>query len=566
VTLATSRAAQCLALFAAPFVHEDVALVMAGTFIQQFELAAMVAFLCLYAGVVASDIAVFALGRAARRVPWLERHLDSPRVHAVGRQLARNRAFAIGVARFVPGLLFSTFTACGLTGMSFRDFLRPALVTSAVYTGVMFALVIIFGEAATHWAGTAGWVLVAAMALVLVIPWLLRRAVSPMAAPAVDGDGEAGVDLVIAGMPAVPFSARGIGDAERLPPWLFYIPLGLRWLWLGLRYRSVTLPTAVDPCIEVGGLWGESKSACLAQIQGDAAAWVARFETVARQPKAAATRAAIEATMGRLAEHGVTWPVVVKPDVGWQGFGVQVVDDVAAMEAYLARYPAGVPLIVQELVPWEPEAGVLYVRRPGETHGRVASLTLRYYPHVVGNGRSTVRELIEREPRLRLKAWHHVGSNPEHTGVSLELLRHVPAAGERERLSFIGSIRVGGLYRDASDAITPVLSARFDAIAQSMPEFWFGRFDIRFASVEQLAVGEAFRVIEVNGAGAEAIHMWDPRYSFGDAYRELLRYQTALFEIGAANRARGFAPTSLRELWRFTQKQNALIAQYPPSQ
>jgi hypothetical protein len=134
------------------------------------------------------------------------------------------------------------------------------------------------------------------------------------------------------------------------------------------------------------------------------------------------------------------------------------------------------------------------------------------------------------------------------------------------RLSFIGSIRVGGLYRDASDAITPVLSARFDAIAQSMPEFWFGRFDIRFASVEQLAVGEAFRVIEVNGAGAEAIHMWDPRYSFGDAYRELLRYQTALFEIGAANRARGFAPTSLRELWRFTQKQNALIAQYPPSQ
>ena len=142
----------------------------------------------------------------------------------------------------------------------------------------------------------------------------------------------------------------------------------------------------------------------------------------------------------------------------------------------------------------------------------------------------------------------------------------VPADAEMVRLSFIGSIRTGGLYRDARAAITPAMSERFDAIARSMPEFWFGRFDIRFRSLDELQRGEAFKVIEVNGAGAEAIHMWDPEMPLVEAYRELLHYQSLLFTIGAANRKRGFKPMGLRALIAFTNKQNRLIDSYPPSE
>ena len=58
----------------------------------------------------------------------------------------------------------------------------------------------------------------------------------------------------------------------------------------------------------------------------------------------------------------------------------------------------------------------------------------------------------------------------------------VPLRGEVVQIATICNQRAGGLYRDACDFITPELSARFDAIARSMPEFHYGRFDVRFAS------------------------------------------------------------------------------------
>ena len=67
---------------------------------------------------------------------------------------------------------------------------------------------------------------------------------------------------------------------EILPKWAFTLPLVLQWLWLSLRYRSLTLPSCVNPSIETGGLVGESKLACLALIGADHRDWVAQIALV----------------------------------------------------------------------------------------------------------------------------------------------------------------------------------------------------------------------------------------------------------------------------------------------
>ena len=54
-----------------------------------------------------------------------------------------------------------------------------------------------------------------------------------------------------------------------------------------------------------------------------------------------------------------------------------------------------------------------------------------------------------------------------------------------------------------------------------MPEFYFGRFDIRFKSIDALCRGEGFQILEVNGASAEAIHIWDPEQTVRETYRVL---------------------------------------------
>ena len=55
---------------------------------------------------------------------------------------------------------------------------------------------------------------------------------------------------------------------EFWPGWLFYTPVVAHWIALGLRYGDLSLPTAANPHIEVGGLCGESKREILDQVAG----------------------------------------------------------------------------------------------------------------------------------------------------------------------------------------------------------------------------------------------------------------------------------------------------------
>ena len=60
--------------------------------------------------------------------------------------------------------------------------------------------------------------------------------------------------------------------------------------------------------------------------------------------------------------------------------------------------------------------------------------------------------------------------------------------------------------------------------------------------------GKGFTIIEINGAGAEAIQAWDPDVSLSNLYREFFKAQSLLFKVAALNRKRGYKPMSF---WAF---------------
>ena len=136
-------------------------------------------------------------------------------------------------------------------------------------------------------------------------------------------------------------------------------------------------------------------------------------------------------------------------------------------------------------------------------------------------------------------------------------------AGAAFRLAFAGSHSRGAIFRDGTALVTPAMEERFDAIARSIPEFWFGRFDVRFADVEALRRGEGFTIVELNGAGAESTHIWDSRTRLRDAYRTLFRQYAALWRIGAANRRRGFRPEGWRAFLARRGRERAATGRYP---
>jgi hypothetical protein len=173
--------------------------------------------------------------------------------------------------------------------------------------------------------------------------------------------------------------------------------------------------------------------------------------------------------------------------------------------------------------------------------------------------------LVRRDPRARWKWRLHFGFDGSHEGLVCRNPDRVPACGELVQIAWIGNQRAGGLYRDAHRYISPELVGRFDSIARGMPEFHYGRFDIRFADVDRLMRGEDFSIVEINGIGGEAIDVWDPQLPVRETYRRLRLQQRLLFMIGDRNRARGFQPTPAGEFIGDLIRQTKLLRRYPTS-
>lgn len=549
------------ALFLATLVHEDVA-ILSGAYLTAHDgLPAALVMSTLVLGVVAGDFAVYGMGALARRTAgaarwgWLQRKLDSEVVARAEAWLRGNLFVAVASCRVLPFALFPTYGACGWLRIPFGRFSVPVIVSAALYVPLVFTLFRIFGERLARSLDVWGW---AFAALLVALALVARRRIAGPAAKRRLAPAAGAPSLAAAthpGMPPLRAAQIRVPLSERINEQLFYVPLVAQWLWLGLRHRSLTLPTVANPLIEGGGLLGESKFEYFRQAGPAARAWLARTARVEAARPGAAGLDAAEAAMRRA---DIAYPAVAKPDIGWRGYGCRLVEDSAALAAYLDAFPRGAALLLQEYVPHHGEAGVFYVRRPGTARGEITSLTYRYYPCVVGDGRSTLEALIRAHPRLARKA-------PMLLAEHRARLAEVPAAGETVRLALVGSNRVGGLYVDATDRITPALAARFDAIAAALPEFHYGRFDVRFADAARFAAGEDFAILEINGAGAEAIEVWDPEWRLGEVYRRLFRQQSLMFSIAAANRARGFAPMRARDLVRLQRRQYRLNTAYPPS-
>jgi membrane protein DedA with SNARE-associated domain len=551
---------QAVSLFSGTFIQEDAAILAGAYLVIEKNLPAGLAFGSLLAGVVIGDLIIYAMGWGARRVRWLDRFVSKVDTEAAGHWLERRLILAVAVSRIVPTMSFPTFLACGLLGIPLRRFVISSIATGTVYVTLAFGLLLICGRALPPDAGIYGWLGLASVLIAILlgrrifIRWRKHRAGRIFASANKTSDS---LLTVHDGMPPLRPEQVRVALSERINKYVFYLPLVLQWLWLGLRHWGPTLPTAANPYIEAGGLLGESKAECLAMVSSDAKRWIARTTSIQRQSGSTLEHDLQQAGLA-LAEAELSYPVIAKPDIGWRGFGVRKIANPEELKAYLHDFPDGLRLILQEYVPYHGETGVFYVRRPGQEKGEIFSLTLRYFPFVVGDGHSDLRTLILENPRTRWTRSIHFAQHQAR-------LDEIIPKGKTLRLAVVGSNRVGGLYIDGIDHATPDLTQRFEEIASSIPEFHFGRFDVRFESIEKLRRGEGLSIVEINGAGAEAIHVWDPDHSLLKVYRDLFAQQSLMFAIGAANRRRGFTPDTAFELLKYQQRQQRLLPAYPSS-
>lgn len=341
---------------------------------------------------------------------------------------------------------------------------------------------------------------------------------------------------------------------EFWPAWKFYAPVWFAIAYLMVRHRSIRAPLVANPGFPAGGLVGERKSELFAKLCGPERRHLPDYIVVNRVDTAMdALWAEIEA---QVLAAGLDYPMVAKPDIGCRGAGVRPVCSPAHLRQYAEEFPTGETFLVQRMIDVEGEAGVFYVREPGSKTGRICSLTLKYFPHVVGDGRSTLRQLILADSRAGLVPQLYLRRFNDE-------LDDIVPMGETRRLVFSGSHSKGAIFRNGNAYITKAMRARFDAIADAIDGFHFGRFDVRFSDFAAFQRGEDFSIIEYNGAGAEMTHIWDSRTTLLEAWGTLFRQFSMLFKVGAANRKRGARPESWKSFFRQWRLEKSLVAQYP---
>jgi hypothetical protein len=355
-------------------------------------------------------------------------------------------------------------------------------------------------------------------------------------------------------MPELDLNGKTTSFFEFWPTWAIYLPVVGQCLWLGLRHRSFTLPLLANPSLPLSGMVGIGKSELFEQATGECAEAILPWVRIERRD--GAILAQIEAIAQTMSEKGLGFPLVGKPDIGCRGAGVKLLHDQDALLEYLAAYPTGSAFLLQKLASHEAEAGVFYVRHPHQAKGEIISMALKYTPYVVGDGTKTLRELIASDPRA---------SELSHLYFSrhCEQLETVIANGRPYKLVFSASHCRGAVFRDANALITEALTSKIDAIMAGLPDFHYGRLDIKFADIEQLQLGQGLEVVEINSASSEPLHIWDRNTSYRDAIGALLFQYRTLFELGASQRERGHRPPSFNKLLRHWRLERQLTAQYP---
>ena len=295
-----------------------------------------------------------------------------------------------------------------------------------------------------------------------------------------------------------------------------YTPVYFYWFWLCIKARSFFFFNASNPTIENGGFVLESKKAI--------------YDIMPQQYYPATlffkTGTDIKTLINAFDTSSFKFPLIGKPNIGGKGRGVKKLHNYDEVADYAIS--SKVDFLLQEFIPYKNEVGIFYYRIPGEKKGHISGIVEKELLTVIGDGISTIEQLLKKDKRFILQL---PGLKKSHAGK----LKEVLSKDEECVLVPYGNHARGAKFIDVSNLIDEELTTTLDNVCKQIPGFYFGRLDISFNTWEELKRGENFSIIELNGAGSEPTHIYDPKHSIFFAWKEIIRHWKILYKISMLN-------------------------------
>ncbi len=303
---------------------------------------------------------------------------------------------------------------------------------------------------------------------------------------------------------------------EYWPFSVVYSPIYFYWILLGLRNKNFFYFNTSNPTIKNGGFLMESKKEIYDLLPAAYYPRTLLFKSCNNTAK----------ILEQIKTNNFNYPLIGKPDIGMQGLAVKKLENESDVVAYCAS--SKVDFLIQEFIHLEKEVGIFYYRYPGEVKGRISGIVSKEFLTVTGDGILTVGELLQNENR-------HILQIPYLQSTNANLLKEVLTKGQVKLLVPYGNHARGAKFIDVSHLINNKLETTIDTICKKVKGFYFGRMDLRYNTWEELEQGKNISIIELNGAGSEPTHMYDPKHSIFFAWKEIIRHWNILAKVSRLN-------------------------------
>lgn len=319
--------------------------------------------------------------------------------------------------------------------------------------------------------------------------------------------------------------------------WWFHIPMFIIGIYWAIRLRKVNFFAAANPTLENGGLYNYSKFAAqnhFPKVNLPASCLIHSNED-------------IRLILEKARTQQILFPFIIKPDKGERGKGVKLISNRNELEKYLLDQPRE-DYLIQEFIEKSQEYGVFFVKNPVTGEFSIPSLTKKISLQVIGDGVSTISELIQNHPRAsRYQSLIHL-QDPDF----------IPSRNEIFKLSPMGNHCKGAVFLDYSTHLSVEMTTAFVRIFEPVEGINYGRLDVKVDDMKELSDPEKVIILEVNGANAEPIQMYSPEKNYREGLKTLntyFQYMANMAELNLTWQNRKYSKRdTLRSLWQYLKK------------
>ncbi len=313
---------------------------------------------------------------------------------------------------------------------------------------------------------------------------------------------------------------------EYWPMEIVNIPVIIIWLCYALRAKDLFFFSNTNPNIKNGGVLGESKWRIYQLLP---AQYLPKMFLI--NPE----ELAVSMVQRKMEQMHINFPIVIKPDVGERGYLVEKISTRSELEDYLQRVPK-IKFIFQEYINYPVELSIMYHRFPNAKNGQITSLCIKEMLTVIGDGSSTLSQLIHSYPRARIQL--------KSLTKRFDNMEMVVPKNKKMELIPIGNHCRGAKFCNGNHLIDIELTETVDTISNQTEGIFYGRFDIRCQSLDAIKKGQDFTILEYNGVASEPAHIYHPGYSIIQAYRDWYYHWGIIYRLHKSLKNQGYSTMS----------------------